>query len=293
MWTRLPAHIADSLEPAKRNSKLQSQSKILSIEFLRKYIQYCKSCPAPILTDEAVELIADFYAEIRRRLSKETTAKINRANHAKAIPTPRLLEACVRLATAHAKLKLSSSVEEDDVAEAKKLLYYTMCGIEPNQGGDNNDEERSPPIEDLNTPAAHGRRSETSKRRRQTDASEEQSVTSAMKDLSIGQRRKQRKTATIGSGPSVSRPTSAALVFDDVNVAVSDERKNALKSIFEELQAKYDSLEWEAEKLMEAANKKMLKLKNRVFEETEFKAIVRKLQVENHLMIVESRIYFV
>eukprot|EP01055_Gregarina_sp_Pseudo9_P001481 Gregarina_sp_Pseudo_9__1480@NODE_19_length_5871_cov_29_635631_g17_i0_p1_GENE_NODE_19_length_5871_cov_29_635631_g17_i0NODE_19_length_5871_cov_29_635631_g17_i0_p1_ORF_typecomplete_len892_score249_51MCM/PF00493_23/4_5e88MCM_OB/PF17207_3/1_7e27MCM_lid/PF17855_1/3_5e02MCM_lid/PF17855_1/1_9e21Mg_chelatase/PF01078_21/1e09AAA_3/PF07726_11/1_9e06AAA_5/PF07728_14/1e05Sigma54_activat/PF00158_26/2_9e05Sigma54_activ_2/PF14532_6/0_0012RuvB_N/PF05496_12/0_0092MCM_N/PF14551_6/0_025AAA_2/PF07724_14/0_069AAA/PF00 len=295
MWSKLPAHMADNPEAANKSRRAswgsKPGSKILSTDFLRKYVQYCRSRPAPILTDEAVDMIADFYAEIRQRLSKESNGtKQARANHAKAIPTPRLLEACVRLSTAHAKLKLKEFVTEDDVAEAKRLLYYTMCGILPEDDTQDDDDEALL-SRGMTTPGS--KRVAASKRRRERDASEEQEVESAMRDLSLGQRtRKQRRTATAGTGPSVS-PVAVTEDSQSVQTSVAADRKDALKSIFDDLQQKYDEQEWEFDKLMTAANKRLLKSNKKVFEEAEFRAAIRKLQVENQLMVVESRVYFI
>eukprot|EP01053_Blabericola_migrator_P011885 Blabericola_migrator_1__11884@NODE_724_length_6723_cov_141_689153_g521_i0_p1_GENE_NODE_724_length_6723_cov_141_689153_g521_i0NODE_724_length_6723_cov_141_689153_g521_i0_p1_ORF_typecomplete_len888_score187_39MCM/PF00493_23/1_3e88MCM_OB/PF17207_3/1_7e28MCM_lid/PF17855_1/1_8e20MCM_lid/PF17855_1/4_9e03Mg_chelatase/PF01078_21/9_6e09AAA_3/PF07726_11/1_6e05AAA_5/PF07728_14/3_6e05AAA_5/PF07728_14/2e03Sigma54_activat/PF00158_26/3_6e05Sigma54_activ_2/PF14532_6/0_00048AAA_22/PF13401_6/1AAA_22/PF13401_6/1_1 len=290
MWTKLPAHIADAQDGRPRRGsyggKLQpaaTANKILSVDFLRKYIQYCKSRTPPALTDEAVELIANFYAEIRQRLSKETE-KQGRANHAKAIPTPRLLEACVRLSTAHAKLKLKSTVDADDVIEAKKLLYYTMCGIEPEE------EEHIPASGGITTPSKRTTGS-ASKRRREKATEDTEEITSAMQELTLSQRRKHRRTgATLGTGPSVSPAPSSA---DALSVTVSDQRKDLLKSVFDDLQAKYEEQEWESEKLLMAVNKRLLKAQKKVFEDGEFQATVRKLQVENQLMVVGTRVYFI
>nr|XP_027193635.1 DNA replication licensing factor MCM3-like [Dermatophagoides pteronyssinus] len=98
-------------------------SSILNFDFLKIYIDYCRNQITPELSAEACEAIAEFYSEIRDKIAHqiifESDPKLN-------LPTPRLLEACIRLATAHAKLKMKQTIDEIDVEEAKKLISYTV-----------------------------------------------------------------------------------------------------------------------------------------------------------------------
>lgn len=105
-------------------------TRILSHDFLRFYIQYCRHNAHPQLTDDATERMAEFYAEIRRKIRNSQASK---KQNNPSIPTPRLLEACIRLATAHAKLKLKQFVEESDVAEAEQLLRITYLAEDDRQ----------------------------------------------------------------------------------------------------------------------------------------------------------------
>ncbi|EZG55204.1 MCM2/3/5 family protein [Gregarina niphandrodes] len=109
-----------------------SAAKLIKPSFLKQYLAYCRYSVQPEMSEEAEEDIAEFYGYIRERVKKEwNDANATRANHAKALPTPRLLEALIRLSTAHAKLKLKAVVDTDDVAEAKHLVLYSLCGYEP------------------------------------------------------------------------------------------------------------------------------------------------------------------
>lgn len=69
IWTRLPSHVADAQGDRRRGAgKLGAHAaapKVLSVNFLRKYIQYCRTKVNPELSDEAAEEIAEFYAKIR------------------------------------------------------------------------------------------------------------------------------------------------------------------------------------------------------------------------------------
>lgn len=75
--------------------------KIYSQAFIKKYVRYCRKIK-PRLSEEASNSIATLYAEIRGANDIASGA----------LPiTPRTLETLIRLATAHAKCRLSSLVE--------------------------------------------------------------------------------------------------------------------------------------------------------------------------------------
>ena len=88
------------------------QKDPLSLPFLKKYIAFAKQrFAAPELTPEASESIAEYYAELRN------------SSEVKALPvTVRTLETIIRLACAHAKIRLSPFVEAEDVQEVQSLV---------------------------------------------------------------------------------------------------------------------------------------------------------------------------
>lgn len=94
-----------------------SRPLVLTIPFLKKYIQYAKS-KQPMLTENAKNLIVDIYASLR---NDENT------KNSRTTPiTARTLETLIRLATAHAKLKLSATVTVKDVRIAEELLRFSL-----------------------------------------------------------------------------------------------------------------------------------------------------------------------
>uniref|UniRef100_A0A7S1HVJ4 DNA replication licensing factor MCM3 n=1 Tax=Eutreptiella gymnastica TaxID=73025 RepID=A0A7S1HVJ4_9EUGL len=91
--------------------------KIVSVNFLRKYIQYAKANFHPVLNQEAHHEVVEAYVELRERMkNKDISTRI----------TPRALENIIRLSTAHAKLRLSNAVEKVDVEAAYALIKHTM-----------------------------------------------------------------------------------------------------------------------------------------------------------------------
>lgn len=93
--------------------------EILSIPFMKKYIQYAKTRVKPILTQEASERIAEIYVGLRNDEME--------GNQRRTSPlTVRTLETIIRLATAHAKSRLSNRVEERDALAAEGILRFAL-----------------------------------------------------------------------------------------------------------------------------------------------------------------------
>ncbi|KAI1430479.1 MCM2/3/5 family-domain-containing protein [Xylaria sp. CBS 124048] len=93
--------------------------EVLSIPFMKKYIQYCKTRVRPTLTQGASDRIADIYVGLRNDEME--------GNQRRTSPlTVRTLETLIRLATAHAKSRLSSRVEERDALAAEGILRFAL-----------------------------------------------------------------------------------------------------------------------------------------------------------------------
>ena len=90
--------------------------KIVSVQFMKKYIHIAK-CIKPVLSEAACEMLADEYANLR---SDDFEAGVARTQTV----TARALETLIRLATAHAKARLSKVVEEEDAELAIELVQF-------------------------------------------------------------------------------------------------------------------------------------------------------------------------
>ena len=93
--------------------------ELVTIPFLRKYIQYAKDRVVPQLTKKAIDVIVKTYSDLR---SDE--------NVKKSPITARTLETLIRLATAHAKVRLSKTVDKHDARVAAALLRFALLGEE-------------------------------------------------------------------------------------------------------------------------------------------------------------------
>jgi DNA replication licensing factor MCM3 len=97
---------------------------VLTVDFLRKYIRYCKRLK-PVLCEAAQETVAAKYVDMRMRFQSGFSGDMNPDSRQKPrlAVTTRTLEALIRLATAHAKMKLrKDEVLPEDVEEAYKLM---------------------------------------------------------------------------------------------------------------------------------------------------------------------------
>ena len=92
-----------------------NREDVLTKEFLRKYIHYAKNRRPPELTEDAMDLISSEYASMRSKQTKRNLPV-----------TARSLETLIRLSSAAAKARLSSSVEAVDVTVAVELLSFVL-----------------------------------------------------------------------------------------------------------------------------------------------------------------------
>ncbi|MCD6084217.1 MAG: hypothetical protein J7J20_01600 [Desulfurococcales archaeon] len=97
-------------------------------ELLRKYIAYARKYVKPRITKEAQRLIEEYYIELRKKSAENPEAPL-------AITT-RQLEALIRLAEAHARMRLKNKVEAEDAAEAIRLMnsMLEMVGLDIETG---------------------------------------------------------------------------------------------------------------------------------------------------------------
>lgn len=100
-------------------SRGSDKKEVLSIAFIKKYIQYAKSRIHPVLTRGAAEWIVNVYSNLR---NDELSGNQKRTSPL----TARTLETLIRLATAHAKSRLSNRVEERDAEAAEEILRFAL-----------------------------------------------------------------------------------------------------------------------------------------------------------------------
>lgn len=92
-------------------------SDFLTKDFLRKYMHYAKNKAKPTLTEIAMTNISDAYTQMRAKQTRQNLPV-----------TARSLETLIRLSSAHAKARLSSTVEELDVEVAVDLVNFVLYG---------------------------------------------------------------------------------------------------------------------------------------------------------------------
>ncbi|KAK0618040.1 MCM2/3/5 family-domain-containing protein [Bombardia bombarda] len=116
---RLARHLLSMYLEDKPHSAA-SELDILPIEFLTTYISYARANIHPTITSEAGRALTDAYVEMRK-LGQDV-----RAQEKRITATTRQLESMIRLAEAHAKMRLSPVVTAADVHEAVRLIRTAL-----------------------------------------------------------------------------------------------------------------------------------------------------------------------
>ncbi len=123
--------IAEHVLNIHKNAKSKSTSTgELSIDYLKKYISYCRKTSFPTLSEEASEILKNYYVEQRSR---------NKTNdNMPVIPiTVRQLEALVRISESLARMVLLDVATADHAREAINLFKSsTIEAINSGQVGD-------------------------------------------------------------------------------------------------------------------------------------------------------------
>ena len=91
-------------------------SEFIAISDMSNYIAYAKAKIKPVLTKDAGSMLVKAYLAMRKQ----------RGSRNVVTATTRQLEAMIRIAEAHAKMRLSAEVNEADVQAAKKLIETAL-----------------------------------------------------------------------------------------------------------------------------------------------------------------------
>lgn len=106
--------------------KQEAKHDVIEKDLLRKYISYAKQKYNPVLTNEAMEVMKDFYVGLRN---------MPQIGDGPSKPIPigaRQLEAMVRLSEAHARMRLSKEIKVRDAIAAIDLVksYLIQVGYD-------------------------------------------------------------------------------------------------------------------------------------------------------------------
>ena len=110
----------------------EADQQLLTIQFIKKYLHYARTSCKPVLTKAAADLIVSAYSEFRQKKVQDEMAATSTdggivTSTAKTFPvTPRTLETLIRLATAHAKSRLSNKVEKKDARVAQEMIEFCL-----------------------------------------------------------------------------------------------------------------------------------------------------------------------
>ncbi|KAI2613698.1 cell division control protein 54 [Hypoxylon fragiforme] len=116
---RLARHLLSMYLEDKPQSA-SSNDEILPVEFLTSYISYARTHVHPTLSQDASQALVEAYVNMRK-LGQDV-----RAAEKRITATTRQLESMIRLAEAHAKMRLAPVVTKADVLEAERLIQSAL-----------------------------------------------------------------------------------------------------------------------------------------------------------------------
>lgn len=246
------------------NSRKKSD-KIVSVQFMKKYIHIAK-CIKPVLSDAACSMLADEYANLR---SNDFESGIARTQTV----TPRALETLIRLATAHAKARLSKQVEEEDAEMAIELVQFAyfkkVLGKKgkKRRGDEDSDEEYDEVMPE-------SKRDTPSKRKR----SEEEDVETPSK--------KSRREAAAGEASAVLVPETVP-----TPLTVDDDRYK----LFMELLNKCVNEKFQAQELEISVIRKFFdkQKEKKPFSNEEIDSCIERMSDENKVMRSDDTVYII
>jgi len=112
------------------DNEIDEAKPAIESELLRKYVAYSKRVCFPILSDEAMEEIIDFYVSLRERSAGPM------GDSGRIALTARQLEALIRLAEASARIRLSDIVTSADSKTAIRMMENSLKDVAMTESGD-------------------------------------------------------------------------------------------------------------------------------------------------------------
>ncbi|XP_077169313.1 DNA helicase MCM8 isoform X2 [Paroedura picta] len=94
-------------------------------QLLRKYVGYARQYVHPRLSPEAVQVLQDFYLELRRQSQRADGTPI----------TTRQLESLIRLTEARSRLELREKATKEDADDVIEIMKYSMLGTYSDEFG--------------------------------------------------------------------------------------------------------------------------------------------------------------
>ncbi|XP_034018145.1 DNA replication licensing factor MCM3 [Thalassophryne amazonica] len=259
----------------------RKREKVVSKEFMRKYIHIAKSV-TPVLTEEAANHIAEEYSRLR---SQEQLA----ADIARTSPvTARTLETLIRLSTAHAKARMSKAVELEDSEVAVELVqfaYFKKVLEKEKKRSKRERDSGSEDEEEEKTAATQSSQRATRKRgRRGSQSSEPYSPYDFSEDQDIPQI--QAGTPKPATPPhEEEEPMDTTSQAADLSADRLKEFKSSLFAVFQSAHAQSVKMKT----LMDDINKDLEKR----FTEPEVRAALAQMQEDNQVMVADDMVFLI
>ncbi|KAM9435567.1 DNA replication licensing factor MCM3 [Clarias gariepinus] len=260
----------------------KQRERVVSKQFMRKYIHVAKAI-SPVLTQEAANHIAEEYTRLRNQ--EQLGTDIARTSPV----TVRTLETLIRLATAHAKARMSKSVELEDTEVAVELVQFAYFKKvlekkkrtrqeDHDEASENEEEEEE---EDQGTPKQQRKRRRRSTERRPSQSSEPYDPYDFTTEADV---------------PQIQSPAPARLDEEPMetpeqngHTELSEDRlkefKSALLEVFRAAHAQSVGMN----ALMGDINKD----RSTPFEQAEVRAALARMQDDNQVMVADDIIFLI
>lgn len=256
------APIYEKYDALLHGNSRKKTDKIVNIQFMKKYIHIAK-CIRPVLTNKASEVIAEEYANLR---SADFNSDIARTQPV----TARALETLIRLSTAHAKVRLSKQVEEQDARLAIQLVQFAYFKKVLDKEGKR-------------------------KHRDGESESEDEVEEGAVPPSGEQKEPAPKKVRTETGAAAVPTPTPAEVLevagASKQPAVISEERyKHFMRGLYKLVQEKYQAQSLELSVILAYFKKTEI---NQPFSEAEIESILDKMQDENKLMRSGDTVFFI
>ncbi|KAM8725409.1 DNA replication licensing factor MCM3 [Acanthopagrus schlegelii] len=259
----------------------RKKDKIVSKEFMRKYIHIAKAV-TPVLTEEAANHIAEEYSRLRSQ--EQMGADIARTSPV----TARTLETLIRLSTAHAKARMSKAIELEDSEVAVELVQFAYFkkvlekekkrSRKERDSGSEDEEEESAAEPSQKSARKRGRRgSQGSEPYSPYDFSEEQNVPELQAGTPKPSKPRQEEEEAMDA-------TSQAEA-SDLSAERLKEFKSSLFAVFQSAHAQSVKMKT----LMDDINKE----REKRFSEPEVRSALRRMQDDNQVMVADDIIFLI
>ena len=113
------AQLADHIIATRRSP--ESIQPLIDRNLMRKYIAYAKQTKDLELSEEAAQVLKDFYVDMRNRSVTQETNTVS--------ITLRQYEALIRLAEASAKIRLDTKIRMEDAERSIRLMKYSLMQL--------------------------------------------------------------------------------------------------------------------------------------------------------------------
>ncbi|XP_044185597.1 DNA replication licensing factor MCM3 [Thunnus albacares] len=260
----------------------RKKEKIVSKEFMRKYIRIAKAV-TPVLTEEAANHIAEEYSRLRSQ--EQLGTDIARTSPV----TARTLETLIRLSTAHAKARMSKAVELEDSEVAVELVqfaYFKKVLEKEKKRARQERDSGSEEEEDEETSTQRSQRTQKKRVRRGSQGSEPYSPYDFSEEQDVPEIQagtpKPAKPQREAEEPmeATSQPEGTELSADRLK-----EFKSSLFAVFQSAHAQSVKMMT----LMENINKER---ENR-FTEPEVRTALTRMQDDNQVMVADDIIFLI